>query len=58
MKLFRPARLKMTLSGLALALAAGAAFMVLGAEPAHACTPGGGNPLSPVINIISWLFGR
>ncbi|MDX5365568.1 MAG: hypothetical protein LPK88_03985 [Alphaproteobacteria bacterium] len=58
MKLFRPTRLKMTLSGLTLALTAGAAFMVLGAEPAHACSPGGGSPLSPFINIISWLLGR
>lgn len=57
MKLFQPTRLKVTLSGLALALASGAAFMVMGAEPAHACSPGG-NPLSPVVDILSWLFGR
>ena len=57
LKLFRPTRLRMTMSATALALVTGAAAMMLTAEPAYACSPGGGG-FGQVIGIIDWLLGR
>ena len=57
LKLIRPMRVKMTLSAMMLALVAGGAALMLTAEPAYACSPGGGG-IGQVVDIIGWLLGR
>ena len=56
LKLFRPTRFKVTLSAMTLALAAGAVALMLSAEPAYACSPGGGG-LDRVTGVLDWIFG-
>lgn len=57
LKLFRPARVKMTMSAMALVVAVRAAVLILSAEPAYACSPGGGN-FGQLGGIFDWLFAR
>ncbi|MBX3490627.1 MAG: hypothetical protein KF769_08430 [Parvibaculum sp.] len=57
MKLFQSKRLAVAGGAAAVALVAVAAVMFLSAEPAYACTPGGGK-VGSLLDLVGKLLGR